>query len=213
MILTPLDLNPNISWLSEDFKNMHSLNIESLERSNQELKIFNETKTDTIGIHKVPLLTQESAQNIVNILKALPIDWVPERNDLYGAPEVRILKVSEIFGVKLCHLILESVKPIIAMLSGGRNDISLESIRDVFFINYVAGLQEDIAAHYDEQARFSISLELTNTTTEMIFPVLDTEVEFSQGEALVFPGGSPVYLHKPTKTTIGERIVLVLWLN
>lgn len=197
MEFKPLNLVVDESWFTDE-----ALNSE---------RAFSEENIK--GVFKEKILRPEACENLIQVAECLTPEWKPEDGDSYGAPEVRIHQLSTKLCITLGSAITDLLLPKFQKYYNGNYNPLYPSINDMFIIKYTKGEQEKIGNHYDERSRYSISIELSREEASMGFPMFEKEINTTQGEGLIFPGGCPLYQHEPKALVSKNRYALVLWIN
>lgn len=137
--------------------------------------------------------------------------WEPEEGDPYGAPELRLRKISPGLEDVLAEIIKRHVNPLLRRLYLGCYEIGW--IQPPFLIRYDMHRQQDMGLHFDAESELTLSVLLDDG-----FEGGGVELprqgfrstEIPVGHALMFPGGI-THLHRALPITAGERCTLTIW--
>ena len=137
--------------------------------------------------------------------------WEPAPGDDYGAPELRLRRISPGLEDVLGDLLVRHVNPVLRRLYLGSYEVGW--IQPPFLIRYDMHTQQDMDLHYDGQSELTVAVALNDGFEggHLEFPRQDFRSDVVPvGHALVFPGGVS-HLHRALPIQSGERRALTIW--
>ena len=161
-------------------------------------------------IFNFPFLSERFVEFLCHV-SDLHGDWRAECGDDFGAPELRLRKITPNLEKLLSQILYLHVNPILRVLYQGCYEIGW--ISPPFIINYNMATQREMGLHYDGLSEVTLSVPLLGEASGgcLEFPRQDycTE-EVPLGSVLVFPGG-PTHVHRARPIVRGQRKSLTIW--
>lgn len=137
--------------------------------------------------------------------------WQPEKSDEFGAPELRLRRISPGLQKIFAEIVRRHVNPLLRNLYLGSYEIGW--LEPPFLIRYDMHRQQGMGLHYDGQSELTLAVAL-NADFEgghLEFPRQDFHSgQVPVGHALMFPGGL-THLHRALPIRSGERRSLTMW--
>lgn len=169
-----------------------------------------ELKTWAPDLYSFPFLSPAFAEFLVGLGDQIG-RWQPEEGDEYGAPELRLRKISPGLEDVFAEIIKRHVNPLLRRLYLGCYEVGW--LQPPFLIRYDMHTQQDMGLHHDAESELTLSVAL-NAEFEggsLEFPRQGfSSAAVPVGHALMFPGG-PTHVHRALPITAGERRSLTIW--
>lgn len=174
--------------------------------------IFMQEHVHTWGtdVLSFPLLSPRFCRFLIDASDALGV-WRPAKGDAYGAPEMRLHRITPRLSRVFETIILCHVNPVFRRVFMGA--FSARVIEPPFLIRYGMATQQDMGLHMDGQSEVSLAIALNQEYEGggLHFPRQGCVVrQLPVGHGLMFPGG-PTHLHEALPITAGERRSLTVW--
>jgi len=161
-------------------------------------------------LYSFPFLSEEFVRFLVWVSDQVG-RWAPEEGDEYGAPELRLRKISpgleDVFG----EIVKRHVNPLVRRLYLGSYEIGW--LQPPFLLRYDMHRQQEMGLHYDGQSELTITVGLNDDFEGggLEFPrQAFHSCQVPVGHALMFPGNL-THLHRALPIESGERRSLTLW--
>jgi hypothetical protein len=208
------DPNPSLAWLFRydpsmvDPALLEATPVRGMSVADHFLE--RELVTRAPDLYSFPFLSRGFVQFLIEIGDQVG-RWEPAEGDDYGAPELRLRKISPGLEDVFSALLERHVNPILRRLYLGGYEIGW--MQPPFMIRYDMHRQQDMALHYDGQSELTIAVSLNDEFEggHLEFPrqgVCSDVVPV--GHALMFPGGLS-HLHRALPIRSGERRALTIW--
>lgn len=163
--------------------------------------------TDLISF---PLLSPRFCRFLIDASDALG-NWKAARGDAYGAPEMRLHRITPRLAAVFEAIIRYHVDPVLRRVFMGA--YSAQVIEPPFLIRYDMATQQDMGLHMDGQSEVSLAIALNQGYEGggLHFPRQGCVVrQLPVGHVLMFPGGA-THPHEALPITAGERRSLTVW--
>lgn len=167
-------------------------------------------KTWAPDLYSFPLLSEEFVEFLMAVSDQVG-RWEPEEGDEYGAPELRLRRISPGLEDVFSEIVRRHINPILRRLYLGVYEVGW--LNPPFLIRYDMHRQQDMDLHYDGQSEltFTVALNENFEGGHLEFPRQSFRSDaVPVGHALVFPGGLS-HLHRAMPIRSGERRSLTIW--
>lgn len=166
-------------------------------------------------VYAVPLLSEEYCEWLIREAEKSG-KWSVDVSDKYAGLEIDLNRLSwaidHYHKKKIIGYVLQS-------LFNGLFQWEIETVFKCFLVKYEAGgTLPYMNLHYDPHCRVAVTINLNDPheyegggLSMVRFP--EEIIHAPAGEALVFPGGNPMFHHIANIVTEGTRYVLVYWIK
>ncbi|HEY8379005.1 MAG TPA: 2OG-Fe(II) oxygenase [Nannocystis sp.] len=157
-----------------------------------------------------PLLSPRFCQFLIDASDALGT-WEPAEGDPYGAPEMRLDRITPRLSTVVKTIVTLHVNPLFRRVFMGA--YTARAIETPFLIRYDMAAQQDMGLHMDGQSEVSLAIWLNHDYEGggLRFPRQNCVVrQLPVGHALMFLGG-PTHMHEARPITAGVRRTLTIW--
>jgi hypothetical protein len=172
--------------------------------------LTDQLKTWAPDLYSFPFLSRAFVNFLVEVSDQVG-RWEPEEGDEYGAPELRLRKISPGLEDVFADIIKRHVNPLLRHLYLGCYEIGW--LQPPFLIRYDMHRQQDMGLHHDAESELTICVALNDDFEggHLDFPRQGvSSCDVPVGHALMFPGGL-THLHRALPITSGERRTLTIW--
>ena len=169
------------------------------------------------SIFAIPFLKEETCDYIISELEAID-SWTMDETDDYAAPEVDAWEHLPTLVFNMSQH-LNNNKSVLAnrlttLFMGKYSPIKIEKL---FFIKYTPETQASLGLHFDRPSNITFTIPLNDNYEggDLEIPQLGRTIDYREdvevGNMLIFPGGSPLHLHRATAVTQGIKYLMVIW--